>query len=345
MECLIHSENERYAPRVWNLIRNNDPSLTHLVLKLHSTPTPSFYQNLAKVLQDNSNITHLKIEGENYIKCRPNVRLTIGGANNIKYIPNGIFQPIFESSKFIKTLTIFFPGDMGNEKHAKVDDVFDSLIKSKNNKITKLKIHVEDHIVEPLTKFLSTNIMENQMLKLILQQKIGAEAASKISNELFPTNSIKELYLYGDYGCVSAQTFIPLLKAIGNNRSLESLRINSCCCFDREDFNFELIIALENILSNSKALKKLDLIFDIIDLQDLKTIVLAIQKSPSLESFQFHTDLDILFLNTEHIKDEIKRCFAKVSNKLLLTKSHNFLEIEAYGYKKVRPKCLEKGKH
>jgi len=323
MECLYHDEHEFDAPEVLNRIRHNDPSLIHLVVKLSGTPTPSFYQNLAKDLQDNSNITHLGFNG----------------ANNKKYIPNGIFDPIFESSKFINTLEIRFFCYMIDEKHAILDDIFDSLIKSKNNKITKLKIYVEDNILGPLTKFLSANI-ENQMMKLILQQKMGAEAASKISDELFPPNSIKELELE-----LHRSTPFPqpgaLLEAIGNNRSLESLRIdfypvNYC------DFNFKLTIALENILSNNKALKKLHLTIDQINLQDLKTIVLAIRKSPSLESFRFHTYLERCFLNTEHIEDEIKRCFAKVSNKLLLTKS---LEIEAYGYKKIRPKCVEKGKY
>jgi len=117
MRYLIHSKNERDAPEVWNLIRNNDPSLTHLRILLFGTPTPSFYQNLAKDLQDNSNITHLRIQG----------------AYDIKYIPN-LFQPIFESSKFINTLEIDSLDDLMDKIHAIVDDVFDSLIKSKNNK-------------------------------------------------------------------------------------------------------------------------------------------------------------------------------------------------------------------
>jgi len=315
MNRLCHSKNERDAPEVWNRIRNNDASLTHLRILLDGTPTASFYQNLAKDLQDNSNITHL----------------TINGTYDIKYTPN-VFQPIFESSKFITTLEINSLGNMIDEKHAILDDVFDSLIKSKNNKITKLKNYLKDGIVEPLTKFLSTN-MENQMLKLILQQKMGTEAASKISDELFPTNSIKELELV-----LWKYTHFhePLLDAIGNNRSLESLRIDSFF-FDHETFNFKLRIALENILSNNKALKKLHLIINKIDLQDLKKIAMAIHDSSSLESFQFHTKLAIFVLNTEHIEDEIKRCFAKISNKLLLTKSYGFLYIKAYGYKKSDP--------
>jgi len=324
MRYLYHSENERDAPEVWNRIRNNDPSLTHLVIGLYGTPTPSFYQNLAKDLQDNSNITHLRIEG----------------AYEIKFIPNA-FQPIFESSKFIKTLEITFWGEIIDEKRAIVDDVFDSLIKSKNN-ITKLKIYVENYIVEPLTKFLSANI-ENQMLKLILQQKIGAEAASKISDELLPPNSIKELELVLHRSTLFPESVV-LQEAIEHNRSLESLRIDTRH-FCQEQFNFELTIALENILSNNKALKKLHLTINQIYLQDFKKFVMVIQESPSLESFQFHTNLENFLLNTERIEDEIKRCFAKISNKLLFTKSHGFLHIKAYGYKKVRSKCLEKGKH
>jgi len=134
----------------------------------------------------------------------------------------------------------------------------------------------------------------------------------------------------------STHFYEPLLDAIGNNRSLESLRIDSFS-FDQKDFNFELAIALENILSNSKALKKLDLTIYKIDCKGIKKIAMAIQKSPSLESFQFQISLAIFVLNTEHIEDEIKRCFAKISNKLLLTKSSGFLHIKAYGYKKSDP--------
>jgi len=316
MNCLHHYDNGRDAPEVWNRIRNNDPSLTDLVIDLFGTPTPSFYQNLAKDLQDNSNITHLTIYGE----------------GNIKYIPN-VFQPIFESSKFITTLEIdFWLSNTIGENRAKFDDVFDSLIKSKNNKITKLRIHVEDGNEGPLTKFLSMNIMENQMLKLILQQKMGTEAASKISDELFPQNSIKEFELVLRY----THFYEPLLDAIGNNRFLESLRIDSCY-FDQVDFNFKLTRALENILSNNKALKNLHLAIDDIDLQDLKKIAMAIQKSPSLESFRFHTNLAISSLNQEHIEDNIRKLFAKISNKLLLKMSYGSLYIEAYGYKKSDP--------
>ena len=327
MNCLHHYDNGRDAPEVWNRIRNNDPSLTDLVIDLFGTPTPSFYQNLAKDLQDNSNITHLTINGDKK-----------------KYIPNGMFDPIFESSKFIKTLVINSLVYEGNEMHAMLDDIFDSLIKSKNNKITKLKIFVEENIVEPLTKFLSTNI-ENQMLKLILQQKMGAEAASKISDELLPPNSIKELKL----ALMHRSTLFPesgvLLDTIGNNRSLESLCID-IRSLDPEDFDFELTIALVNILSNSKALKKLHLTINKIDRKGIKKIAMAIQKSPSLESFEFHTRLRFILPNTaEHIEDEIRKYFAKISNKLLLTKSCGYLDIKAYGYKKIKSKCVEKGKH
>ena len=319
--CLYHSNNERYAPEVWNRIRNNDPSLTHLIIHISGIPKASFYQNLAKDLQDNSNITHLEIEGANYVKYMPKV-----------------FEPIFESSKFIKTLEINSLDNIGNEMFAILDDVFDSLIKSKNNKITNLKVYVAANVMESLSKFLSTN-MENQMLKLILQQKIGAEATSKISDELFPTNSITELELV-----LPESTPFPilapgaLLDAIGNNRSLESLRIDSYSS-GQGYFNFELTTALENILSNNKALKNLHLTIDKIDLQDLKTIAMAIQKSPSLESFEFHTFLNIFLLNTGHIEDQIRKWFAKISNKLLLKMSldHLYLDIEAYGYKKSDP--------
>jgi len=314
MEYLYHDEHEFDAPEVLNRIRNNDPSLTHLVVKLSGTPTPSFYQNLAKDLQDNSNITHL----------------TINGIYDIKYIPN-VFQPIFESSKFINTLEIDFSDDLMDKIHAIVDDVFDSLIKSKNNKITKLKIFVEENIVEPLTKFLSTN-MENQMMKLILQQKMGTEAASKISDELFPPNSIKELELVLDKSSQIPES-VALLEAIGHNRSLESLRINSCS-FDQVDFNFKLIIALENILSNNKSLKKLHLTIKNIDREGIKKVAMAIQKSPSLESFEFHTFLKLLLLNIEHIKDEIRKRFAKISDMLLLTKYNRVLHIQVFKHRR-----------
>jgi len=313
MSYLYDDENERDAPEVWNLIRNNDPSVAHLILAPTDDPAPSFYQNLAEALQYNTNIKHLRINNINLIEC----------------IPNDIFLPIFESSNYIETLDIHTTRyDRCNDIH---DDIFRSFVKSKNNKITKLKIYLTKECAELLTTFLSAN-MDNQMLKLILQRTIGTEAARKISDELFPTNSVKELELC-DSECSPFSISAPgaLLEAIGNNRSLEYLDINLHPANHR-NFNFKLAIALEKILSNNKALKKLDLKIDKIDLQDFKTILRAIQESPSLESFLLDTHLDTFFLNTENIEDRIKKWCAKNSKKLFLTMHLEYLHIQTYGY-------------
>jgi len=291
-------EDEEAAPEKWNCIRNNDPSVTHLILQPAPNRVPSFYQNLAEALKYNTNIAHLKIDNEYY--------------HYHDSIPNGVFDPIFESSNYIETLEIA-EHEYG-DNCVLYDDIFRSFVKSKNNKITKLKINLTEECMELLTTFLSAN-MDNQILKLILQRKIGTEAASKISDELFPTNSIKELYLCEGDEYISTATFRPLLEAIGTLRSLESLRID-LYQFDHKDIN--LIASLEKILFNNNKLKKLSIVNAEIELQDLEKIASAIQKLPSLESLVFHGSIHNP-PNNVIIEDVIKKRFPMISNKYNLT--------------------------
>jgi len=169
------AEDEEVALEKWNRIRYNEPPVTHLIVEATDDPAPSFYENLAESLEYNTNLRHLIIDRVNLIEC----------------IPNGVFDPIFESSNYIETLKI----ETYYYDCVLHDEVFRSFVKSKNNKITKLKIHLTKECMELLTTFLSAD-MDNQMLTLILQRTIGAEAASKISEELIPSKSIKKLYLY-----------------------------------------------------------------------------------------------------------------------------------------------------
>jgi len=288
------NEIEAVALEKWNRIRNNDPSVTYLILTPTPNRAPSFYQNLAEALQYNTNITYLKIGYDNLIECQP----------------NGIFLPIFESSNYIETLDIDTFGDNYKDIH---DDIFRSFVKSKNNKITKLKINLAEECIEFLTTFVSSN-MDKQILKLILQRTIGTEAASKISDELFPSKCIKELDLYKGPEYISAATIRPLLEAIGTLRSLESFCIN-LYKLDHKDIN--LIASLEKILFNNNKLKKLNLRNAAIELQDLEKLALAIQKLPSLEYLKIRAS--IINLPTKvKIQDEIKKWFAKISRKCKL---------------------------
>jgi len=295
-------EDDEYYPEKWNRIRNNDPSLTHLNIVPKDYPAPSFYQNLAEALQYNTNITHLTIASVSI---------------NMWCIPNGAFDPIFESSNYIETLEIE-PLGYDDENLAVHDDIFRSFVKSKNNKIAKLKIHLTEECVELLTTFLSANI-DNQMLTLILQRTIGTEAASKISDELIPPNSIKALHLYEGNRGVSAAIFRPLLEAIGTITSLESLHIE-LYDFDHIDIN---LIALEKILFNNKKLKRLNLEMYEIEFQDLQKIALAIQKLPSLEYLLFKALVPRNPPNNVIIEDVIKKWFPMISNKYNLNSEVN----------------------
>jgi len=289
-------EDEEVAPEKWNRIRNNDPSVTHLVIRPTDDPEPSFYQNLAEALQYNTNITLLRIDSNTFAEwC----------------IPNDNFLPIFESSNYIETLEIH------TFKLPVHDEVFRSFVKSKNNKIAKLQMHLTKECVELLTTFLSANVMiENQILTLILQRTIGTEAASKISEELIPSKSIKELFLhYGGSRCVSPATFRPLMEAIGTIRSLESLSIE---LYDFDHIDINLIASLEKSLFNKKKLKFLSLEMNDIELQDLQKLALAIQKLPSLEALLFHASIRNP-PNNVIIEDVIKKRFTMISNKYKLT--------------------------
>jgi len=290
-EYLWDSEDEEHEPENWYRICNNDPTVTRLALSLSPTLTPSFYKNIATALQHNSNITHLDIDGANFIK----------------FIPNDVSDPIFESSKYIETLELSADSYyVYEEKLAIHDDVFSALIKSKKTKITKLIIECDD-LMEPLARFLSA------------------------------ANSIKELHLSrrGYYEYNSAAPFIPVLEAIQNGSSLESLHITARPLFPH-DYNLKLITSLENFLVNNKTLKKLRLtITTRMDLQDLKKFTMMIQKASSLESFQFYTEIGCSSLKQE--RDEIKKWFSKISNKFVLNMSHDVLCIEAHGSKKSDP--------
>ena len=232
-------EDEEAAPEKWNCFRNNDPSVTHLILQPAPNQVPSFYQNLATALQYNTNITRLQID---------------------------------------------------------------------------LKFSLTKECMELLTTFLSANV-DNQMLKLILQRTIGTEAASNISDELFPSNSIKELHLRIVLDCVPAATFRPLLEAIGTIGSLESLHID-LYQFDHKVIN--LIASLKKILFYNKKLKKLYLEMNDIELQDLENIAFAIQKLPSLEAFLLDASIRNLS-NNVIIEDVIKKRFPMISKKYNLT--------------------------
>jgi len=284
-------EDEKAAPEKWNRIRNNDPCVTHLLLE--PTFRPSFYLNLATALQYNTNITHLIIDSSD---------------SDIQYIPSDIFDPIFESSNYIETLEIH-PNEFNIH-----DEIFRSFVKSKNNKITKLKMHLTKECAELLTTFISSNVMiENQMLKLILQRTIGTEAANKISDELFPSKSIKELYLYETYEYLSAATR-PLMEAMETIGSLESLHID-LHQFDHKDIN--LIASLEKILFKNKKLKKLDLELREKEHQDLEKIALAIQKLPTLKSLHIMASIRNP-PNNVIIEDVIEKWFPKISNKCVI---------------------------
>jgi len=305
-------EDGEVAREKWNRIRNNDPSVTHLILRLKNNTSPSFYQNLATALHNNTNITQLSIDSTAFTKS----------------IPQYFFLPIFESSNYIETLEICIVGNIH-------DDVFGSLMKSKKTKITKLKIRVTNDIMGPLARFLSANMMiENQMLKLILKQKIGEEASNKISDEFFPTNSMKELYLCKGYEYISVETFRPLLEAIGTIQSLESLHIDLYNLLPRKEINSNLITSLEKMLFNNKKLKKVFLDTRKMKLQDLEKMALAFQKSPSLESLHFFKRTQCNIPIKVKNQDEIKKWFAKISNK-------HKLEISCKVYKDRHPnECL-----
>jgi len=93
------------------------------------------------------------------------------------------------------------------------------------------------------------------MLKLILQQKIGVDAAKIISDEpYYSTNFIRELNLFGFDDNISTLTYRALLKAIWTNRSFKYLPIHFTSrkpkCFSDSGFNFSTV--LEKILLRNK---------------------------------------------------------------------------------------------
>ena len=300
---------EEDATKKLNIILSNDPTFTELKLTLSANPASTFFNNLAKALQHNSNIKHLSIEDGNFKKC----------------LPNDMF-------------VIFGGGDKYDGSLATYNVVFDSLIKSKKTKIRKLTMDVREDSAEPLTKFLAANMMiENQMLKLILQPKIGAEAANKISDELYSTNSIRELHLT----CLhDLSDYRSLLEALETNRYLESLSISFY--YDELSDDFKFIAALDKILLCNKVLKKLELVMTGFDPYYLRDIAMVIQNKSSLESFRFL----VSYRRPCNIEVDIKQWFAKISNQLHF--EFRFFDIPfetfsggAYYTIEIRSKCFE----
>ena len=129
------------------------------------------------------------------------------------------------------------------------------------------------------------------MLKLILQQKIGVEAAKEISDELYSTNPIMELQL-DFHEDISTSTHRSLLEALGTKTSLESLWIHSVCCKYTSlsaDSGFKFSTALEKIVLSNNRLKKLTLMTNRPELPLHKHIKISmlVRKISSLESFRF----------------------------------------------------------